>query len=53
MTGLGRLPMPLTDTEIKKAKPGIKPAKLSDEKDLYLLVNPTGSKLWLLSPTLN
>jgi len=38
--------MPLTDTAIKKAKPGIKPAKLSDEKGLYLLVNPTGSKLW-------
>jgi integrase len=38
--------MPLTDTEIKKAKPGIKPAKMSDEKGLYLLVNPTGSKLW-------
>lgn len=45
--------MPLTNTEIKKAKPGIKPAKLSGEKVLYLLVNPTGSKLWLLSPTPN
>ena len=38
--------MSLTDTSIKKAKPGIKPAKISDEKGLYLLVNPTGSKLW-------
>ena len=38
--------MPLTDTVIKKAKPGDKPVKLSDGKGLYLLVNPVGSKLW-------
>ncbi len=38
--------MPLTDTAIKKVKPGIKPVKLSDGKGMYLLVNPTGSKLW-------
>ena len=38
--------MPLTDASIKKAKPGIKPAKMSEEKGLYLLVNPAGSKLW-------
>jgi len=38
--------MPLTDIAIKKAKQGAKPAKMSDEKGLYLLVNPTGSKLW-------
>ena len=38
--------MPLTDTAIKKAKPGPKPIKLSDGKGLYLLVNPVGSKLW-------
>ena len=38
--------MPLTDIAIKKAKPGAKPIKVSDEKGLYLLVNPTGSKLW-------
>ncbi len=38
--------MPLSDTAIKKAKPGPKPVKLSDAKGLYLLVNPTGSKLW-------
>ena len=40
--------MPLTDTAIKKAKPGPKPVKLSDGKGLYLLVNPNGSKLWRL-----
>jgi len=38
--------MPLTDTAIKKLKPGEKPVKVSDERGLYLLVNPTGSKLW-------
>jgi integrase len=38
--------MPLTDTAVKKAKPGPKPVKLSDGKGLYLLVNPIGSKLW-------
>lgn len=38
--------MPLTDTAIKKAKPGDKPVKLSDGKGMYLLVNPAGSKLW-------
>jgi integrase len=38
--------MPLTDKAIRKAKPSEKPYKLADEKGLYLLVNPTGSKLW-------
>lgn len=38
--------MPLTDTAVKKAKPGPRPMKLSDGKGMYLLVNPTGSKLW-------
>ncbi len=38
--------MPLTDTAIKKAKPGAKPVKLSDGKGMYLLLSPTGSKLW-------
>ena len=38
--------MPLTDTAIKKAKPGARPVKLSDGRGLYLLVGPTGSKLW-------
>ena len=38
--------MPLTDTAIKKAKPGDRPVKLGDSKGLYLLVNPAGSKLW-------
>lgn len=38
--------MPLTDQAIKKAKPGTRPIKLSDEKGLYLLVTVSGSKLW-------
>lgn len=40
--------MPLTDTAIKKLKPTDKPAKISDGKGMYLLVNPNGSKLWRL-----
>lgn len=38
--------MALVDTTIRKAKAEYKPKKLSDEKGLYLLVNPNGSKLW-------
>ena len=38
--------MPLTDTTIKKSKPSDKPVKLTDGRGLYLLVNPSGSKLW-------
>jgi integrase len=38
--------MPLTDTAIKKLKASDKPMKVSDERGLYLLVNPSGSKLW-------
>jgi len=40
--------MPLTDTAIRNAKPGEKPYKLSDEKGLFLLINPNGSKWWRL-----
>lgn len=40
--------MPLTDTAIRNAKPGDKPYKLADGGGLYLLVNPTGSRLWRL-----
>lgn len=38
--------MSLTDAAVKKAKPGDKPFKLTDSKGMYLLVTPTGSKLW-------
>jgi integrase len=36
----------LTDTSIKNAKPKERPYKLMDERGLFLLVNPNGSKLW-------
>ena len=38
--------MTLTVVEIKSAKLKEKPYKMADEKGLYLLVNPNGSKLW-------
>ncbi|HVW74225.1 MAG TPA: integrase arm-type DNA-binding domain-containing protein [Rhizomicrobium sp.] len=38
--------MPLTVLGIKNAKPKGKPYKLTDEKGLYLVVTPGGSKLW-------
>ena len=40
--------MALTDTTIRNAKPGDKPAKLFDERGLFLLVTPTGGKWWRL-----
>ncbi|MDO9599538.1 MAG: integrase arm-type DNA-binding domain-containing protein [Azoarcus sp.] len=40
--------MPLTDTAIRKAQPGEKARKLADERGLYLLIQPTGGKLWRL-----
>lgn len=38
--------MPLTDTEIKKIKPGKKIIKLSDGRGLLLQVVPAGGKWW-------
>jgi integrase len=38
--------MALTDTGIRKAKPGEKPIKLFDGGGLFLHVMPTGSKIW-------
>src|SRR5271157_3519517 len=38
--------MPLDDLKIRNTKPAEKPFKLADEKGLFLLVNPSGSKLW-------
>ena len=40
--------MALTDTAIRLAKPGATERKLADEKGLYLLLTPSGSKLWRL-----
>jgi hypothetical protein len=36
----------LSDIETRKAKPKNKPYKLTDERGLYLLVNPNGGKPW-------
>jgi hypothetical protein len=38
--------MALTDTTIRNAKPQSKPYKLADEKGLFLLVQPSGGRLW-------
>src|SRR5665213_2767059 len=38
--------MSLTDTEIRKSKPGDKAYRLPDSKGLFLFVTPTGGKLW-------
>jgi hypothetical protein len=37
---------PLTDTKIRTAKPTEKPQKLFDGGGLFLLITPTGGKLW-------
>jgi hypothetical protein len=41
-----RLAKPLSDTEIRTAKPGNKLYKLTDGASLYLIIQPVGSKLW-------
>jgi len=38
--------MPLSDIAVRTAKPEAKPYKLADGLGMYLLVQPTGSKLW-------
>lgn len=40
--------MALTDIALHNAKPMAKPYKLTDEKGLYLLVAPSGGRLWKL-----
>jgi len=40
--------MPLTDLQIKAAKPDPKPYKLTDGAGLYVLVTPAGGRLWRL-----
>ncbi|HAA02925.1 MAG TPA: integrase, partial [Syntrophobacteraceae bacterium] len=42
-----RIP-PLTDTKVRTVKPTEKPQKLFDGGGLFLLVTPTGGKLWRL-----
>ena len=45
--------MPLTDTAIRNAKPKDKAYKVADSQGLYLLVNPSGSKLWRVKYRMN
>jgi hypothetical protein len=40
--------MALSDVTVRTAKPKEKPYKLTDEKGLFLLVQPSGGKLWRL-----
>ena len=40
--------MPLTDVSVRTAKATDKPAKLFDERGLFLLVSPSGGKWWRL-----
>lgn len=40
--------MALTVVQVKNAKPREKAYKMADERGLYLLINPNGSKLWKL-----
>ena len=39
---------PLTDAKARTIKPAEKPQKLFDGGGLFLLVTPTGGKLWRL-----
>jgi integrase len=41
--------MPLTDTQIRNAKPKARPVKISDGGGLFLMVTPQASKLWRLA----
>ena len=38
--------MPLSEVQVRNEKPKEKQFKISDGKGLYLLVTPTGGKLW-------
>lgn len=40
--------MPLTDTELRKAKPSEKTRRLFDSGGLYIEISPAGGKLWRL-----
>lgn len=46
---MARITNPLTNTEIRAAKPSSKEYTLQDGGGLYLLVKPSGSKIWRFS----
>jgi len=41
-----KLAIPLTDIQVKNAKPKDKLYRLTDGGGLYLLINPDGAKYW-------
>lgn len=43
---MSRPVLPLTDTQIRNAKPRERPYKLADGGSLYLEIMPNGSKIW-------
>src|SRR6059058_6044177 len=45
--------MPLSDTAIRKAKGREKPYRLTDERGLYVIVQPDGARWWRLDFSLN
>lgn len=51
LKAMPKLSKPLTDSQVKNAKPKDKPYKLPDGERLYLLVNPDGGKYWRLDYT--
>lgn len=44
-----RIVKPLSDTQVRQAKPAVKEYNLADGKGLYLRVKPIGSKMWLFN----
>ncbi len=50
---MARITTPLTDIKVKSAKSKAKNYKLSDGRGLFLLIKPTGSKLWRLKYRFN
>jgi integrase len=45
--------LPLTDVQVRNAKPRDKEYKITDGSGLYLLVTPTGGKIWRFDYRLN
>lgn len=46
---MARTTKPLTDTQVKQAKPKEREYNLADGNGLYLRVKPSGSKLWIFN----
>ncbi|NNC72508.1 MAG: DUF4102 domain-containing protein, partial [Sphingomonadaceae bacterium] len=40
--------MRLTDTKIRNTKPSAREQKMADERGLFLVITPAGSKIWRL-----